>query len=233
MIVSVCGQKGGVGKSTTAIALGAELVARGHKVLLVDADGAQGTVTTWREVARHKGRRAPTVVTMGASLDEDDQLPLLATQFDHVLIDCPGRLDAVTKSALLVSHAAVLPCGPTPSDAWALAASIDLVTTAQKFNRALRPHILITRKKPRTTLASAVRDVVGAAGVAVLVAELTDRVAYQEFLNTGLGLTAYAPRDAAATEVRALCDELFGTHAATKVALASKEKVRRGQKETR
>ena len=233
MIVSVCGQKGGVGKSTTAVALAAELLERGYKVLLVDADGEQRTVTTWREVAKRKAQRAPTVVTMGASLDDDDQLPLLATQFDHVLIDCPGRIDAVIRSALLVSHAAVLPCGPTPSDAWALAASVALVKTAQGFNRALRPHILITRKKPRTTLASAVRDVVGAAGVPVLRAELTDRVAYQEFLNTGLGLTVYAPRDAATTEVRALCDELFGVGAAPKAQRPRKETQRHGQKETR
>jgi cellulose biosynthesis protein BcsQ len=43
----------------------------------------------------------------------------------------------------------------------------------------------------------------------VLRSELGDRVAYQEAIGFGQGVTTYAPRDPAAAEVRALYDEIF------------------------
>jgi chromosome partitioning protein len=46
MIIAVCGQKGGTGKTTTAYSIAAEMVSRGRKVLLVDAD-PQGSARTW------------------------------------------------------------------------------------------------------------------------------------------------------------------------------------------
>lgn len=207
MIIALTGQKGGVGKSTTAVALAALGVERGMRVLLVDAD-PQGTARTWGEVANEAGYAAPTVVAMGATMHKPGQLASVAASYDLTVIDCPPRHGDILRSALMTADIAVLPCGPSAADAWALAATLDVVAEARVVRDALRACILITRKQGRTALGKGAREVLESSGLPVLGAELGYRIAYQEALAAGRGVTTFAPRDRAAEEVRSLFVEL-------------------------
>ncbi len=80
MRITFLNQKGGVGKSTVSILVGAALHAAGYRVAFDDRD-SQGSVTYW---AREIGK-----------------LPLLNhnTEYDVILCDTPGRLDLEHESA--------------------------------------------------------------------------------------------------------------------------------------
>lgn len=207
MFFTISGQKGGAGKSTVAVCLASELLERGRRVLLVDAD-PQGTVATWAAVAAEAGRACPTVISMGATMHRPDQLPRVATAFEDVVIDCPPRHDAVQRAALMVADIAILPVGPSPADAWALAKSAELVVEAQTVRPTLRPLVLLTRIQASTGLSRAARSVVTGAGLPVLRTTLGYRVAYAEALAAGVGVTGRSSSDRAALEVRGLVDEL-------------------------
>lgn len=206
--IALTGQKGGSGKSTVAVSLAAEAMARGQKVLLVDAD-PQGTARTWGAVALEAGHPAPTVVSMGSDLHKPGQLPALLASFDLVVIDCPPRHAEVQRAALMVADLAILPSGPSAHDAWALAESIELVKAAQRLRPELEVRGLVTRKVPGTVIGKSAREALESAGVPLLKAELCFRVAYQEAPAAGLGVAQYAPGSEAAAEVRALTSEVL------------------------
>lgn len=213
----LCGQKGGTGKTTTAVTIACELKhSRGASVLVVDAD-PQRSASTWLAIGARDGQPVPTCVAMGAEMHRQGQLASLAAGYDAVVVDCPSRIDdrvgAVMRSALLYAgqHGglAILPCGPSAMDVWALADSIEAVDTARVVVPELRAAVVVTRRSPsRTVIGESARAVLSEAGMPVLSSELRYRIAYAECPASGVGVTAYSPDSAAAGEVRALVDEL-------------------------
>ena len=212
MITALVSQKGGSSKSTLAVSIAWELMARGAKVLLVDTY-PQHTVTDVGAVAASNGKASPTIVSMGKDLFRPDQLPRLAASFDHVIIDTPGRAGDVQNAALMVSDVALIPVGQSAAEMWAVSATLEIVTKARELKemhgRSLKSALVVTRRMPRTTLGKALRETLRESGLPTFRSETAARIAWQECLGAGMGVAQYAPRDAAAKELRAIVDELL------------------------
>jgi chromosome partitioning protein len=147
---------------------------------------------------------------VGAAMHRSGQLAQLAAAYDITIIDCPPRHGDIQRSALMVADLAILPCGPSAADAWALTAAVEVLDEARALRPDLGAVVLITRKQGRTALGKSARKVLETSGLPVLSTELAHRIAYQEAIAAGRGVTAFAPNDRAAQEVKSLFDELQG-----------------------
>lgn len=208
MIFAFAGQKGGVGKSTLSMSVAGEFLEQGKNVLLVDGDHEQGTVRVFAEIAAEEGLPSPTVVAMGASMYRPEQLPSLAKNYDVVIVDCPPRSAEVLRAAIMVADVVVLPVGPNPAEIWALANTADLVEQAKVVRPDLSSCVVINRKDSRTVLGRNVREALDGVGIPVLQTEISHRIVFAEAPAAGLGVTKYAPRDPASSEIRSLVKEL-------------------------
>lgn len=205
MITALAGQKGGSGKTTTAICLADEWHRRGHKTLLVDTD-PQATAQTWGDVANEKNIEGPTVIGMGKGFHET--LPELAENYSRTVIDCPPGHSELQRSAFMIADSVLIPSGPGITDIWSMAETIDIAQKALSIRPDLAVWIFVTRKDARTVISDKAEQALDDTSIPRLESTLGSRVAFQETPGEGLGVTRYKPKGEAASEVKALINEL-------------------------
>jgi chromosome partitioning protein len=208
IVITVAGQKGGIGKTSVAIALALVWHMEGWRVLLIDCDDPkQRSARTWSEVAAERGNDVPTVVLVGDDLKV--QLPRLARGFDIVIVDTPGHLTGRVAYALGQSNLALLPCNGDGLEVWGMSmATAPAVLDVQQVARKLDACIVVTRERKDTSTGRRVRTTLARTGLPVLNTYLEQRKPYAHSINIGKGPTTYKPRGKHALEVHALAIEL-------------------------
>jgi chromosome partitioning protein len=110
-------EKGGTGKSTTAVHTAIALAATGHRVGVLDLDSRQRTTTRYLEnrdaTMRRLMKNLPQAKYRVFEGDSVEALELalreLAEDVDVVVVDTPGRDDPIARAAILKADTLVTP----------------------------------------------------------------------------------------------------------------------------
>lgn len=168
-IIAVTNQKGGVGKSTTSMALGAGLSLRGLKTLLIDLD-AQGNlsytagmesglssmdVLMGEDIKKAINRggindiipSSPALATADLAINQTGKeyrlrealLPILG-DYDYIILDTPPALGILTVNALTAANSAIIPAF---ADIFSLQGIGQLYSTIEAVRKYTNPALLI------------------------------------------------------------------------------------------
>jgi chromosome partitioning protein len=129
MIIAFINQKGGCGKSTTAVHFAYWLTTakRKKKVVLVDCDEQQSSLA-WMQSLDVK-------IPSYSFADTNkiiEEIPELDNCNDYVVVDGPASAQEITRAILLISDLAILPVQPSGLDLHSTAETIRLISQAQK-----------------------------------------------------------------------------------------------------
>jgi len=208
-IITIANQKGGVGKTTTALSLSAGLYHKRKKVLLIDLD-PQGNATYITRVNKNKGNAfdlltgESTINGVIQSTPKYDIIPShdsledlslkeqslkkalksLKKQYDYVVIDTPPSVGELTFNAITASNFLIV---TAQADIFSLQGIAKIHKAIEKVkknhNPSIRLHgILLTRHHARAILSREIKKTMGN------VAKQIDTFVYKTFIRECIAL---------------------------------------------
>lgn len=196
MIISFVNQKGGVGKTTTAINLASSLVRKNHKLVLIDAD-PQGSAATWHGI---EDNQAFEIIGHPDKLTQAD-IDILEAAYDYVIIDAPPAVNDKVETILEASDLAIMPVTPSSLDLWSCKETLDTLESKSEMPLNGKIRLLINRKIPGTRVGREVRQALEKFDKPIFETELCQRVAYIDAMRYGVSVMQFAPGSKAAGEI--------------------------------
>lgn len=228
--IAIFNFKGGTGKSTTALNLGASLATSKRQVLVIDLDGQrtlsfglgmdghQPTALAWLS----EGKASPLETEVKNlwlipgdlgmfQLEAKSDLftPALAKlTFDVCLMDCSPGLSAASVQAILASDRILIPVICEPAVLKGLSEAVQLI-------REERPDVPIdvvrVRYRPRLVITKEAEELLteaaGELGYRLLKTVVPDNIAVAEAIAHGVPVTTYSSRSSGAKAYRLLAKE--------------------------
>lgn len=231
--VAVFNLKGGTGKSTTALNLGAAMAGPKRRVLLIDLDGQRtlsfalgmdGQTPTALDWLTSEGLFTPLATnTKNLSLIPGDigmfrltaesdlftpALARLAGFFDLILMDCPPSLSVASVQALLSSDRVLVPTLCEPA---ALRGFSEAITLIRDERPDMPIEALRVRYKPRLVLTREADDLLIESSVEMdyrlLHAVIPENISVAESIAVQKSVLDYAPKSSGATSYQSLAKE--------------------------
>ena len=184
-VVVVANPKGGAGKSTLATNIAGYFAARGHAVMLGDADRQQSSAL-WLGLRPAAARK---IMTWNIGKDAIAKPPRGTT---HVVLDTPGGLHGARLNEVLkIANKIIIPLQPSVFDIFATRAFLDQLA-AHKHADRIKVGLIGMRVDARTIASDKLHEFVDQLGVPVL-GYLRDTQNYIHLAARGLTLFDVAP----------------------------------------
>lgn len=207
MIISFLNQKGGVGKTTLAVHVAHAFAMKGDSVLLVDAD-PQGSALDWSDI--RKGDPIFPVIGLPKK-NLHKEIPAHVAKYEHIMIDCPPRVNELAPSAIMASDMVIIPVQPSPYDVWAAKDIVGLLQSASAYKPNQRWRFVINRKIVNTSIGRDVVEALSDYNIPVFEASVCQRVIFAESAAHGSTVMETEPNGQASQEIIALAQEILVT----------------------
>lgn len=212
MILSICGTKGGSGKSTIAQNLAVYLAHAGRDVLLVDTDGQQATSYKWAHRRAEQWPQAPAIHREQASGDIFDVVRARSERYGDIIIDSGGYDSDAMRTGLLASDVALAVFRPAQADIENFARIEGIIGDVSKVNRALSARLVLSQcPTNQRTEAADVQEAIESAESDVLKLckqLIRERRAFRDATREGVGVIEMDDGKAKA-ELQLLAQEVF------------------------
>ena len=190
--ISTLQLKGGVGKSTIIINLCGYLVSKGFKVLTVDADMQQGTLTAWsamfqqnNDVPNYEHASAYNMQEMLEILEQAE------SEFDFILTDQPPRIAEIMKALVLVSDLVLVPLNVTSPEIWATQDTKELLKSAFEEKPDLNVRLVFNKIKDKSSTYKTRNIVIEQLGIPYISQSLFEYETYATIVGKGTHVTNY------------------------------------------
>jgi chromosome partitioning protein len=209
MIILIGSQKGGCGKSTTAVNICAELAGRGHDVVLVDAD-RQCTSANWAMDRVEK----PTLSAVHCVQKYEnirDTLLDLDQRYEYVIVDAAGRDSRELRTGMTAAHILVVPFRPSQPDLDTLPNMQEIIIQAKDLNPKLAVYGLITMAPTNPVIheeTDARECLIDYPEIKLLATMIRDRKVYRDAMSDGLGVVEM-DNPKAKMEIKNLIEEIL------------------------
>ena len=204
-VIAIVTQKGGAGKTTTAINLAAALVETGARVLFIDADPHSHSASDWSAV-RDQPPPFALIALPQPVLHRD--VPKLAADYDFVVIDGPPQESEITRSAIAAADLVIIPAQPSGADFRASSGTVKLVKESHAFKETQKSVFLVSRRKAQTALGRDIREALATFDLPLLETDVPDRIVYAEAITKGTTIFEEQPRGPGPEDFQILLAEI-------------------------